>query len=189
METILKLKNGDVKFVVHGVFGEGGSSVYNDGKPSKAMAKRIVEAGGTEMMRMFNTPGECAAYRQGIEDMDGWMGYDYTTQEAHAKIYGWQGAKVVNDVPSQVTFDAGTLVLLTKYHSEANPSYAGATSDIDTLIALAVKFQSVFGNINWEDHDTPWDDAVAIFYNANKPHNWSSVEMIEHDADNNTYSG
>jgi hypothetical protein len=180
MNTILKLKNGDVKFVVHGVFGEGGSSVLNSGeyRPSKAMKKRIEEAGGTEMMRMFNTPGECEAYKQGIEDMDGWMGYDYTTFEQHDKIYGWMGARRTDKVPSSVTFDAATLVLITKYHMEANAARStGATDDIDTLIAIAIAFEKSFGSINWEDHHTPWDDAVAIFYNANIPGNWDKVQM------------
>lgn len=74
--------------------------------------------------------------------------------------------------------DGGDLVRLTMYHMEANAGRNGILQDIDDLIKLAEGFYSVFKNTNWEESDTDWESALAIYYNGNKPHNWNKIEVV-----------
>lgn len=94
--TKFKLSNGEIKYSVHGVFGET-SKVLEEGRPSKAMRKRIEESGGGELFRYFDTPEECDSYLQGVDDMNGWIDYTLTTTEQHEKLYGFEGAAVLQN--------------------------------------------------------------------------------------------
>lgn len=81
-------KIGD-KYVVHGIFGETATDVIEEkaGELSKSDIKSIKD-NGTEMLRIFNTPEECEAYLQGLEDMDGFFAFQTTSLSDHEKIYG-----------------------------------------------------------------------------------------------------
>lgn len=91
IQTIGKGKNAKDMHVVTGIFGEGGSDVYENAEPNeltRKLKKQIEEASGEEMFRYFATEAEARAYRQGIEDMEGWQGFCYTSPENHQKIFG-----------------------------------------------------------------------------------------------------
>lgn len=76
------------KFKLACVFGEQATDAYCDGGLT-AMRKVLENGDGTLVVREFDTKAEADAYRQGVEDMDGWWASAFIYNEdmtAHPRI-------------------------------------------------------------------------------------------------------
>lgn len=86
------LYNGEIKFVVMGIFGKTASNAYEEFQPDEdgvydgSIKDEIINEGG-EMFRMFDTAEAAEAYIQGLADGNGWESYTFTTFENHQRIY------------------------------------------------------------------------------------------------------
>lgn len=80
------LKDGKVMFAVHGVFGTAPAKKLFDEDPIED--DDLLDGGGLEMLRYFDTEAEANAYVLALNDMDGWNEYAFTTPEEHEKYFG-----------------------------------------------------------------------------------------------------
>lgn len=96
----VKLKNGHIKYVIHGVIGEGIIELINryPGEPFPlGVIKSQLSYLGSELLRQFDSEENAMSYLLGVMDRDNGSIY-FTTFADHGEIYGWEGAELIDTI-------------------------------------------------------------------------------------------
>lgn len=77
------------KWIVSGIFGEEAAKLYDHSiNITKKLKKEIIDLGGSECFRYFDTQKEAEAYELGLMDHADWYGFTLTTQKHHEQLFG-----------------------------------------------------------------------------------------------------